>query len=63
MVLASLPLQAFLSGLGAEAVKDAYTAFKGLVRKLARPASSAPGTLGEAHEAGTCCCSRTRWAG
>ncbi|WP_369216954.1 hypothetical protein [Streptomyces flavofungini] len=46
LVLASLPLQAFLSGLGAEAVKDAYAAFKGLVRKLARPAS--PDDPGEA---------------
>ncbi|MEV0126016.1 hypothetical protein AB0I16_31480 [Streptomyces sp. NPDC050703] len=51
MVLVSLPLQAFLGGLGAEAVKDAYASFKGLVRKVARPASSAPGALGEAHEA------------
>ncbi|WP_447040680.1 hypothetical protein [Streptomyces sp. DSM 118878] len=51
VILVSLPLHAFLSGLGAEAVKDAYTAFKGLVRKLARPASPAPGALGEACEA------------
>lgn len=51
IVLASLPLQAFLSGLGAEAVKDAYDAFKGVVRRVARPASPAPGTLGDAREA------------
>ncbi|MFK4065637.1 hypothetical protein [Streptomyces sp. NPDC029674] len=52
IVLASLPLQAFLSGLGAEAVKDAYEAFKGLVRRTARPASSpGAGALGEAPEA------------
>ncbi|WP_030787830.1 hypothetical protein [Streptomyces sp. NRRL S-920] len=41
IVLASLPLQAFLSGLGAEAVKDAYAAFKGVVRNIARPGSPA----------------------
>ncbi|MEV5977644.1 hypothetical protein [Streptomyces sp. NPDC052114] len=51
IVLASLPLQAFLSGLGAEAVRDAYEAFKGVVRRTARPASPAPGTLGEDREA------------
>lgn len=33
LVLASLPLQAFLSGLGAEAVRDAYASFKGVVRR------------------------------
>ncbi|GHC55584.1 hypothetical protein [Streptomyces flavofungini] len=33
LVLASLPLQAFLSGLGAEAVRDAYVSFKGVVRR------------------------------
>lgn len=38
LVLASLPLQAFLSGLGAEAV----TVLKGLVRRLARRGESAP---------------------
>ncbi|MFD6431974.1 hypothetical protein [Streptomyces venezuelae] len=42
IVLASLPLQAFLTGLGAEAVKDAYEAFKGVVRRTARPASRTP---------------------
>ncbi|MEU7580288.1 hypothetical protein AB0B50_22130 [Streptomyces sp. NPDC041068] len=51
IALASLPLQAFLSGLGAEAVRDAYEQFKGVVRRTARPASPAPGTLGEAREA------------
>ncbi|KUL54422.1 hypothetical protein [Streptomyces sp. NRRL S-1521] len=50
-VLVSLPLQAFLGGLGAEAMKDAYASFKGLVRKVARPASPAPDGLGEAREA------------
>ncbi|WP_405868194.1 MULTISPECIES: hypothetical protein [unclassified Streptomyces] len=34
LVLASLPLQAFLSGLGGEAVKDGYRAFKDLVGRL-----------------------------
>ncbi|EPH42809.1 hypothetical protein ABT390_24290 [Streptomyces aurantiacus] len=33
LVLASLPLHAFLSGLGAEAVRDAYVSFKGVVRR------------------------------
>ncbi|WP_409238213.1 hypothetical protein [Streptomyces sp. PA5.6] len=42
IVLASLPLQAFLTGLGAEAVKDAYDAFKGVVRRTARPESRTP---------------------
>ncbi|QEU91087.1 hypothetical protein [Streptomyces kanamyceticus] len=51
IVLVSLPLQAFLSGLGAEAVKDAYEAFKGVVRKAARPAEPAPGALGAARPA------------
>ncbi|MFD4629253.1 hypothetical protein ACFVYR_05030 [Streptomyces sp. NPDC058284] len=41
IVLASLPLQAFLSGLGAEAVKDAYASFRGVVRRTARPATPA----------------------
>lgn len=36
IMLASLPLQAFLSGLGAEAVKDSYTAFKNVVRRSPR---------------------------
>ncbi|MEW2530098.1 hypothetical protein [Streptomyces sp. NPDC047071] len=36
LVLAALPLQAFLSGLGAEAVRDAYAAFKAAVGRLAR---------------------------
>ncbi|MEI5097914.1 hypothetical protein RB200_03720 [Streptomyces sp. PmtG] len=36
LVLASLPLQAFLSGLGAEAVRDAYGSFKAAVRRSAR---------------------------
>ncbi|MFE0178107.1 hypothetical protein ACFWZ2_37940 [Streptomyces sp. NPDC059002] len=51
IVLAALPLQAFLTGLGAEAVKDAYEAFKGVVRKVARPSAPAPGALGEARPA------------
>ncbi|MFI6088695.1 hypothetical protein [Streptomyces sp. NPDC051218] len=51
IMLASLPLQAFLSGLGAEAVKDSYTALKDVVRRSARttdpaaPATSAPRPL------------------
>ncbi|MFI1678356.1 hypothetical protein [Streptomyces sp. NPDC020607] len=45
IVLASLPLQAFLTGLGAEAVKDAYDAFRGVVRRTARPASSRDAAL------------------
>jgi hypothetical protein len=36
LVLASLPLQAFLSGLGGEAVKDGYRALKDLVGRLTR---------------------------
>ncbi|MEU5896903.1 hypothetical protein [Streptomyces venezuelae] len=51
IVLASLPLQAFLTGLGAEAVKDAYDAFKAVVRRTARPAASDPATPSEGHEA------------
>ncbi|GAA3148698.1 hypothetical protein ACFQ0X_10860 [Streptomyces rectiviolaceus] len=47
IMLASLPLQAFLSGLGAEAVKDSYTAFKDVVRRSSRsprsPLSTDPG--------------------
>lgn len=38
IMLASLPLQAFLSGLGAEAVKDSYTALKDVVRRSPRTA-------------------------
>jgi hypothetical protein len=34
LALASLPLQAFLSGLGGEAVKDAYGGLKNLVVRL-----------------------------
>jgi hypothetical protein len=34
LALASLPLQAFLSGLGGEAVKDAYGGLKKLVTRL-----------------------------
>ncbi|GAA1895873.1 hypothetical protein GCM10009837_17310 [Streptomyces durmitorensis] len=44
IMLASLPLQAFLSGLGAEAVKDSYTAFKDVVRRSSRAADPAHGT-------------------
>ncbi|MEU6002398.1 hypothetical protein ABZ837_31885 [Streptomyces sp. NPDC047197] len=40
IMLASLPLQAFLSGLGAEAVKDSYAALKDVVRRSARAADS-----------------------
>ncbi|MCX5051838.1 MULTISPECIES: hypothetical protein [unclassified Streptomyces] len=42
LVLASLPLQAFLSGLGGEAVKDGYRALKGLVGRLAGRDDAAP---------------------
>ncbi|MEU4996918.1 hypothetical protein [Streptomyces sp. NPDC021622] len=42
IMLASLPLQAFLSGLGAEAVKDSYTAFKNVVRRSSGEADPAP---------------------
>ncbi|MEU5686245.1 hypothetical protein [Streptomyces venezuelae] len=48
IVLASLPLQAFLTGLGAEAVKDAYEAFKGVVRRTARPEVREPRAEGAA---------------
>ncbi|MFC8128844.1 hypothetical protein [Streptomyces sp. NPDC057302] len=47
IMLASLPLQAFLSGLGAEAVKDSYVAFKDVVRRSSRTAGPA-GTAGPA---------------
>ncbi|MGH4023069.1 MAG: hypothetical protein ACRDRV_00620 [Pseudonocardiaceae bacterium] len=40
LVLAALPLQAFLSGLGAEAVKDVYASLMRLVRRL--PGTSQP---------------------
>jgi hypothetical protein len=42
LVLASLPLQAFLSGLGGEAVKDGYRTLKDLVRRLTHPGGAAP---------------------
>ncbi len=44
MVMALLPLTAFLTGLGAEAGKDAYQRLKGLVKALhaARAASRQP---------------------
>ncbi|WP_405662407.1 hypothetical protein [Streptomyces sp. RK9] len=35
LALVSLPLQAFLGGLGAEAVRDAYASFKDVVRRAA----------------------------
>jgi hypothetical protein len=35
IVLASLPLQAFLSGLGSKAAEDAYAKLRALVRRLA----------------------------
>ncbi|MGH3795774.1 MAG: hypothetical protein ACRDSP_12895 [Pseudonocardiaceae bacterium] len=38
LVLAALPLQAFLSGMGAEAVKDVYAGLKRLVGRLPPPA-------------------------
>ncbi|MFJ2815938.1 hypothetical protein [Streptomyces sp. NPDC087294] len=46
LVLASLPLQGFLAGIGAEAVKDAYQGLKALVSRLAhRDGSPAPGPV------------------
>ncbi|MGA4838948.1 hypothetical protein [Streptomyces sp. G45] len=45
LVLASLPLQAFLSGLGAEAVRDAYRSFKGAVGRVTRRDGAAPRPL------------------
>ncbi|MFD9905257.1 hypothetical protein [Streptomyces sp. NPDC059063] len=45
LVLASLPLQAFLGGLGAEAVRDAYAALKGAVGRIPRRAGTAPRPL------------------
>ena len=42
LVLASLPLQAFLSGLGGEAVKDGYRALRDLVGRLVRRGQTAP---------------------
>lgn len=37
LVLASLPLQAFLSGIGGKIADDAYQGFQNAVRKLLRP--------------------------
>jgi hypothetical protein len=45
LVLASLPLQAFLSGLGGEAVKDGYRALKDLVGRLVRRGATAPAAV------------------
>ncbi|MFG3258314.1 hypothetical protein [Streptomyces sp. NPDC048172] len=50
-VLIALPLQGFLSGLGTEAVKDAYAALKSAVRRVTRreqPADSRPLVLQDA---------------
>lgn len=41
LVLAALPLQAFLSGLGSEAVKDGYRLLKELVSRVVRRGSTA----------------------
>ncbi|GAB2717009.1 hypothetical protein [Streptomyces bullii] len=41
LVLASLPLQAFLAGLGSEAVRDGYAALKKLVARVFRRDGSA----------------------
>lgn len=41
-VLAALPLQAFLSGLGAEAVKDFYAGLKRLVGRVPSPSLPVP---------------------
>ncbi|WP_326690811.1 hypothetical protein OIE63_29225 [Streptomyces sp. NBC_01795] len=45
IVLAALPLQAFLSGLGNEAVTDAYRGLKALVTRI-RPGASADADAG-----------------
>ncbi|MGH3717770.1 MAG: hypothetical protein ACRDRI_02825 [Pseudonocardiaceae bacterium] len=42
LVLAALPLQAFLTGLGTEAVKDFYAALKSLVGHLPLPSRPVP---------------------
>lgn len=42
LALVSLPLEGFLVGLGAEAVKDAYQGLKSLVRRLGRRGGTAP---------------------
>lgn len=42
VVLIALPLQAFLSGLGAEAVRDAYVGVKSLVRRALGSADGEP---------------------
>ncbi|MDX2523355.1 hypothetical protein ACSCB1_11245 [Streptomyces europaeiscabiei] len=44
LVLAALPLQAFLSGLGGEAVKDGYRVLKDLVGRLVRPGATGEDT-------------------
>ncbi|MWA14322.1 hypothetical protein [Streptomyces sp. BA2] len=48
IMLASLPLQAFLSGLGAEAVKDSYAALKDVVRRSSHSADPADPSSGPA---------------
>ncbi|MGW7073980.1 hypothetical protein ACWGH2_01100 [Streptomyces sp. NPDC054871] len=48
IMLASLPLQAFLSGLGAEAVKDSYAALKDVVRRSSRSADPTDPSSGSA---------------
>ncbi|GAA2082210.1 hypothetical protein GCM10009801_41780 [Streptomyces albiaxialis] len=40
-VLIALPLHGFLTGLGTEAVKDAYAGLKGLVRRVLRSGAAA----------------------
>jgi hypothetical protein len=42
LALASLPLQAFLSGLGGEAVKDAYAGLKKIVVRLSHHKKAIP---------------------
>ena len=46
IILAALPLQSFLSGVGSNFANDAYQAFQGAVRKLFRhvPVIEAPST-------------------
>ena len=45
LVLAALPLQAFLSGLGSEAVKDIYAAVKKLAKNRTKKAPAEAGAV------------------
>ncbi|MFE2942041.1 hypothetical protein ACFXKG_23775 [Streptomyces sp. NPDC059255] len=52
VVLLALPLHSFLSGLGAEAVKDAYTGVKSLLRRGPRDAGAGAGSEEAGGDAG-----------